>query len=264
MRWKSRVGEFGRPTLLALGIILFLSGSLHSEPWEIPPQIFDGPGDSTFQVTASNQFRAEFVNWWKAGPPKTSRYAFQGNRFKLGVDATWKWLEVFAEFQHSLLNELPQGGPGPGNAYYRNTPETFQQSPILREAWARAEYEGFSLKLGRMTYVGGLQAPVLNPTLDWIVENRIAQRLMGPFEYTMVGRSFDGGQLQWQNENFNVNGFGFLPTQGGYEINGNPDIPEINVGGLSFTVRDSPKLPRTTGRVFYIAYADDRDIVVLD
>ena len=264
MRWKSRVGEFGWPTALALAIILLLCKSLHAEPWEIPPQIVEGPGGSTFQVTASNQFRAEFVNWWKAAPPKTSRYAFQGNRFKLGVDATWKWLEVFAEFQHSLLNDLPRGGPGPGNAYYKNTPETFQQSPILREAWAHAEYEGFSLKLGRMTYVGGLQAPVRNPTLDWIVENRIAQRLMGPFEYTMVGRSFDGGQLQWQNEHFNVNGFGFLPTQGGYEINGNPDIPEINVGGLSLTVRDSPKLPRTTGRVFYIAYVDDRDILVFD
>jgi len=264
MPGKRSVVGFGRIATLALGTILFLSRALSAESWEIPPQIFDGPDGSTFQITASNRFRIELNNWWKAEPPQTSRYVFESNRFRLGIDAKWRWLEVFVDFQHSLLNDLPTGGPGPGNAYYANTPESFQQSPMLGQAWARAEYEGFSLKLGRMSYVGGLQAPVLNPTLDWIVENQIAQRLIGPFDFTATGRRFDGGQLQWQNENFNVNAFGFLPTWGGFEVDGNPNISEINLGGLSFTVRDSPKLPRTTGRVFYIAYADDRDIVVLD
>ncbi|MDG2304854.1 MAG: hypothetical protein P8R42_09390 [Candidatus Binatia bacterium] len=41
---------------------------------------------------------------------------------------------MVAQFQHSLLGSLPQGAPGPGGTYYKKTPQTFQYSPLLRNA----------------------------------------------------------------------------------------------------------------------------------
>lgn len=257
-------------SLIVFAVALLASPGLALD--EVGPVAFDGPNDSEFRITASNRIRGEFVDWWKtdpSGPSPNSSYNFMGNRFQLGVGFQMEWLEIFAQFQHTLLAALPApGGPGPGGVYYANTPRRFQESPILRHAWARIEgwgaLEDFSVMGGRMPYLDGMQAPASNPALLALQRSRIGQRLIGPFEYTMVGRSFDGGKVSWQNDKLNATFFGFIPTQGGFEINGNPQISEINVGGASLNLRDSKVTPNTIGRFFWFWYNDDRDIVVLD
>jgi len=269
-------------TLIALPLALAWSASTarparafdlpqYLKKHEVAPLVYDGPFGTKLELSISNQFRPEFVNWWKTPPGSPipdSDYNFQGNRLKLGVRATRGPVEVFVQGQYVLLNNLPEGGPGPGGIYFANTHETFQEAVMLRNAYMKVAgwgpLDGFSVTFGRMPYLDGAEAPILNPTLKWVVTQRVAQRLIGPFEYTMVGRSFDGGQLVWQNDLLNVTGFGFVPTRGGFEIDANADIPEINVGGVSLTVRDSKALPRSTGRLFFMAYTDDRDVVVLD
>ncbi|MBY0276427.1 alginate export family protein [Candidatus Binatia bacterium] len=239
---------------------------------KVKPILFEGPMASTIGVEVSDQFRGEFVDWFATpadSPIKNFRYNFLGNRFKLGLRVKRDPFEVFVQYQHSLLDNLPEGGPGPGGAYFANTRHTFQESSILRAAWARLKVPEFadgrlSVQGGRQTYSDGAEAVPKDPTLQWLVQNRIGQRLIGPFEYTMVGRSFDGGILAYQGDQVNVTGFGFKPTQGGYEINANPEIPGITVGGLAFTMRDTELVQGTTGRFFWIQYEDHRDIVFLD
>jgi hypothetical protein len=48
--------------------------------------------------------------------------------------------------------------------------------------------------------------------------------LIGPFDYTHVGRSFDGGRVGYDTDLLNVTGFGFVPTFGGYEIDANRQL----------------------------------------
>lgn len=259
-----------RSSVLLCAVAFALAPRLALAVPELAPLVYDGPADSKITVSMSNQIRGEFVNWWEAPPSanKASSYNFLGNRFKLGVGLSTEHVDVFAQFQHSLLAELPGPADGPGGVYFANTPETFQQSPILRNAWARVRgwgpFEGFSIMGGRMPYLDGMQAPAKNPALQWLLKSRIGQRLIGPFEYTMVGRSFDGGKVAWENEKVNATFFGFVPTQGGFEIDANPEITEINIGGASLNIRDSEELPNTLGRLFWFWYNDSRDIVVLD
>ncbi len=238
---------------------------------EVGPLVYDGPADSKITISASNQFRGEFVDWWE--PPPGSKtpigsYNFVGNRFKFGVGVATERVDVFAQFQHTLLGNLPQGAPGPGGVYYANTPQTFQQDPILRNAWARVRgwggFEGYSIMGGRMPYADGTQAKVTDPALKFLINKRIKERLIGTFEYTMVGRSFDGGRIDIESPLLTLTAFGFLPTWGGFEINANKQISDIYTLGLAASLPNSEWLPRSTGRLFWFLYNDNRDIVALD
>src|SRR5205814_383072 len=80
----------------------------------------------------------------------------------------------------------------------------------------------------------------------------IAERLIGAFDYTHVGRSYDGGQVHWNTDWLNVTGFGFQPTSGGFEVSAGRPIEGVQMGGLSATLKDSPRFPSSDARLFWI------------
>ncbi len=91
---------------------------------------------------------------------------------------------------------------------------------------------------GRLPDSDSNELAMKNPTLKFLVNKRIKERLVGTFEYTMVGRSFDGGKIQVESDVFTLTAFGFVPTQGGFEINGNKELTDIYPLGVSATVPD--------------------------
>ena len=119
-----------------------------------------------------------------------------------------------------------------------------QNGAILRQGWFGAKNtlgSGLSVRGGRQFYLDGVEASAVHPNLKWIQSWRIGQRLIGPFDYTHVGRSFDGGQVAYDTDNWNLTGFGFVPTYGGFEIDANREL-DITVGGLSLNLKDSPEV----------------------
>ena len=50
--------------------------------------------------------------------------------------------------------------------------------------------------------------------LHWLKRERIAQRIIGPFGWSHVGRAFDGAQYVWSGKNTNVTAIGVRPTRG--------------------------------------------------
>jgi hypothetical protein len=259
--------------LLALALTPLAAGSARAEPSppEIPKLEAPGPFGSKLRLEASARLRAELVDWFDtdpAGPTRDDDYGFYGNRLQLGLRATRGPLELFAQLQHSSVLDLPEHAPGPGGSYFANTPRRDQNRLFLRNGWLRWRNafgaEGLSLQAGRQLYRDGLEAPSSDSTLLWLQRNRIAERLIGPFDYTHVGRSFDGGMLAWDSTWVNATGFWFVPTQGGFEIDANRQIDDVNVAGLSATAKRVPLLPNTTGRLFWTFYRDDRDIVFAD
>jgi len=238
--------------------------------WESAPLSYDGPDGSHFTVSGSNQFRAEFADWWRprAAPSRPGRYNFQANRFKLGIGGTWRQLEVFVQLQHVFLNDVPRNGVGPGGVYWANTQDTFQASLMLRNAWARLSDFGpgehLTLTVGRQPYRSGFEVPIADPHLRRVVFERLAERLLGVREYSMIGRSFDGATLDFRDEHVDLTMFGFLPTTGGFEIDGNKDIPDIVTAGAALTWIPPPALRGTNVQAFYYLYRDDRDLVVFD
>jgi hypothetical protein len=273
-RRSLRVGAGSATCVLCLGT----AGALGEPPakttelrLEIPRLETEGPFGSRLRLEVSERIREEFVDWFEPLPTAAAtngRYGFLGNRFQLGLRIAREPVEVFAQLQHSLLLDLPRNAVGPGGTYYANTPDDDQGEAILRSGWLRWSgalgVRGLSVTGGRQLYRDGLEALATDPALSWLQKSRIAERLIGPFDYTHVGRSFDGGQIAFDDSSLNVTAFGFLPTRGGFEIDANRTIREITVAGLSTTGRQMAALPGTHARLFYLYYDDRRDLAVVD
>lgn len=239
-------------------------------PLAIAPLVTQGPWDSAIRLEVFNRLRGEFVDWFAtppSGPTPNFRYNFLGNKFQVGLRVTRDPYELFVQFQDSTVANVPDNAVGIGSIYYANTHRSLQNGAILRNGWISAKrlfgLAGASIKAGRMLYSDALDAPAVSPTLKWIQLNRLSQRLLGPFDYTHVGRSFDGGVVGYDTELLNLTGFGFVPTYGGFEVDANREL-DITLGGLALNLKEGPAVGPTIGRLFWYYYGDHRDVLFLD
>ncbi|MEX2205373.1 MAG: alginate export family protein [Myxococcota bacterium] len=249
---------------IATLVLLLAAGAAHAQLET------DGPFDSRVRLELSDRARYERVDFFRTAPGSGLRnydYGFFENRLQLGVRVLRDPLEVFVQYQNSLITSLPKNAPGPGGSYFANTPEVNQEQGILRNAWLRwknpFDASGVSVQAGRQLFREGLEAPSADPTLLWLQKNRIAERLVGPFDYTNVGRSFDGAQVAYDDAAVNVTAFGFVPTWGGFEINANRQL-EVGIAGVALSAKALEALPGTSGRLFGLWYRDRRDLLPVD
>lgn len=220
---------------------------------------------------AQARLRGELVDWFRPadvpGQHLDHRYGFFGSRYRLGVTATWPSVEVVLLLQQTILADVPgdaiappPAGPlGTGALYFQNTASTFQQEPFLKTGFVRLRRSGLALTLGRFDLRGGLETIPANPSLAFVKESRIAERLVGPFEFTHVSRSFDGALASYDRPSWNATAFGTVPTQGGFEISANPEIDGMVVAGASLTLKRLPTLALPIdASAFYLYYGDSR------
>jgi hypothetical protein len=249
----------------ALGSLLFALLALASEARaQLETEAFGW----RWRLELANRARwedAHFFDPGAAGPEND--YAFFGDKLQLGLRALRGSHEIFVQYQHSWLASLPESPLGTGGAYFVNNQERYDQKGIWRIAWIKGKVglgTGLaSAQVGRQLFRDGLESPLADPSLAWLQKNRIAERLIGPFDFTHVGRSFDGAQLQLDQETLNVTAFGFVPTAGGFELDANREL-HVALGGASVTVKELDALPGASARIFGIWYRDRRDVVVLD
>ncbi len=274
VRSRSAGGRACRALLLAWLVMPGASQGQESKPapspFAIPPLEMEGPFGSKLRLEVANRIRGEFVDWFEPKPGSATpenRYDFVGNKFQIGVRLTRDPVEAFVQFENATVANLPSAGVGVGSIYFANTAYTPQSGSFVRNAWlkwkAPFDLTGLSLTGGRQLYSDGMDAPAKDPMVSWVQANRLGQRLIGPFDYTHVGRSFDGGKVAYDDERWSVTGFGFVPTRGGFEVNGNGEI-DITLAGGALNLKESAELGRTIARLQYIYYADDRDLVFLD
>ncbi len=245
--------------LSALSLTFALLGKAE-EPWQLKTQ---GPYATQWRLELSDRLRGEFVDWFDAST-RESTYNFTANKFQLGLRVLHPHLESFIQFQDTFLTGLPKSGVGIGANYFLNTPETTQNRAFLRQGWARLKYGPFYLQGGRQLYADSAQGAATQPALKWIQDFRLAQRLIGPFDYTHTGRSFDGGSVGVLTEDFELTGFAFLPTSGGFEIAGQSTISAVQLAGITLSLRDSKRFGPTLGRLFWTYYADGRRLLATD
>ncbi|MFQ5665244.1 MAG: alginate export family protein [Candidatus Binatia bacterium] len=226
----------------------------------------------------SERIRGEFVDWFRPpdgkAPAGAQRYNFLGSRLRVGARFTVPHVRLTLEMQDTRLVDLPDdasppaskaGNLGPGALYFFQTRDRNQGEPFLKlgnlvlSDIPRAL--GMTATLGRFEYKDGLETIPKDPTLAWLKRARIGQRLVGPFGYTHVSRSFDGGQLAYDNADLNVTAWGSRPTQGGFEVSANPEL-DVWLAGLAVTLKRLAHLPPLDARVFYLYYEDDRDAAV--
>jgi len=223
--------------------------------------------DKGWILFGSLRARLEDQNFFPT-PKANGAYTYFANTLKLGAMRQTAPVDYLIEFESPGLWNLPtqaiatapQGQLGHG-ATYRAINGGQVASLYLKQGYLRLKEfadKRNSLKLGRFDFNDGQETVSPDASLNWIKTNRIGQRLLGPFGYTMITRSFDGLQFVNDTKKNNFTLMGVFPTRGAFDLNGWDSLSDIRVVYASFTQPHIDKMSATDWRIFFLHYDDSR------
>jgi hypothetical protein len=173
------------------------------------------PGES-IAIHGSVRSRVELWDW------SGGAYAFSGTQARLSVGQSRPRLDWLVEVAAPILLGLPSPAESGLGANYSaaNDRATNAAMVFAKQAFVRYKDGRHSVRLGRFEFSDGGEVTPGDPTLAWLKRERIAQRLIGPFGWSHVGRSFDGLQYVWARKQTNVTALGVRPTRGAFQVDG--------------------------------------------
>jgi hypothetical protein len=192
------------------------------------------------------------------------RYMFGASQIRLGVRKTLAGTDALLEIEQPALFNLPRAAVAPspagqlglGASYYSaNGTTTHPAGIFVKQLTIGRQRPGLAWRLGRFEYSDATERIPANPIIAVLMRERIAQRLVGPFGFSHVGRSFDGGQLSVGNATL----MALRPTTGAYQVHGGSELA-IDMAYASYI------LPEKTSdsRFFALEFRDRRDVVKVD
>ena len=221
--------------------------------------------------TASDRLRGEVVEWFDpprgSAPRGANEYSFFANQLRLGARVTFPHVQAVVDVQDTRLVGLPDdatlaapfGALGPGATYFAHTRDRNQGETFLKQGYLTLRSSGFAASAGRIDYGEGSETVPGDRTLAALKRSRIAERLIGPFGFTHVTRSFDAARLVYDAPQWNATALAGFPTRGGFEVSANRTLDEIRVAGLALTAKALPDRTPFDARAFYLYYEDQRD-----
>ena len=227
------------------------------------------------QWSATFRSRAEAWDWFDAG--SEGRYAFLGSFLRAGLSQQlhhfgWR-IEVMAPLLLGLPDDAvlsaPQGQLGQGASYFaanggaRNPGDGFPKEVYVRLG-SPAGGDGHSLRLGRFDFADGTETTPADATLARLKRERLGHRLLGPFSFSHVLRSFDGAQYAWTSRGRQLLLMGARPTTGVFDTDGWGWVDDVSV--LYGAVTTPFRLGGEAGdaRLFALWYEDDRGVPKTD
>lgn len=224
-------------------------------------------GDVKAKVNFREEFRSETWSTFDSGSGKDDSYTFFSSKMRLGFGFTSARADAYAQLHWTQFFNLPDNAEfGTGPLYYgANQGENLGYAAIS-QAWLRLKcprVQGASVRLGRFVYNSGLEVLPKDPTLKWLTKLRISQRLIGGFEWSRVGRSFDGLQVVYDQPLWNLTITAVHPTPGGFYLRrddptlGGYSVHDVDIVAVAATLKDS-YLPGFDAQVFYYYYNDNR------
>jgi hypothetical protein len=271
--WRRRLALLWTPVLLSSGLPVRAD--------EAPPI---GRINEYIRITGDLRGRYEAVDFFKPAPDpaagvvdNNNDYGLGAVRARIGVAVTTPHADGFVQGQYTGLYGLPDNafagipvGPlGLGGAYFRdsgavNPGEVFLKQGYLNLKFAALGLPGGSLKAGRFEILDGLEYRTGDAKFDLIKTTRVSQRLVGPFDFTHITRSFDGFSAVYDRPAFNLTLDAAHPTQGGFNIHAQNEISKVDLFYGALTSKRGALLPGTEGRLFYLYYGDDRNVPPVD
>ncbi len=230
-------------------------------------------------VSGSLRGRWEVWNWFNPGRVANgqddNRYNFQSLDFRLGVGYQLGGVKMFVEMMSPVLLHLPddaqaptpKGALGLGANYFQPHGNEYDANVFVKQGFVEFGerlLHGLSIKGGRFEFADGAEIIPEDPELKWLVLNRIQQRLIGPFGFTDVMRSFDGAVTSYGGAAWKATAMYGVPTKGAFDLNGMDELRGIDVAYASLSVGPNPVWGNALGRVFYIYYDDGRGQVPTD
>ncbi len=258
-----RATRWGCVLLTGVGLLLLAPAPLKAE---LPlTQISE-----KLSLSASLRVRGEFWDWF--GPTSgDNSYAYAATNAKLGLKWTDDFFDLYVETQNTSLLGLPndavgpapQGALGLGHVYLVHSRKDNDASVFLKQAHLTLKklgIPGLTLKGGRLLFAEGAEVMSKDPTIDWIKRFRASNRLLGPFAWSHTGRAFDGFTASYTKGAYNLTVHGSHPTQGGFDLAGMKTIDDIDVLYTAFNVTRPAFADTSDARLFYIYYADGRNL----
>lgn len=211
---------------LLLAIVLLRSQGSFSQNSSQPIKL------GSIIVHGSLRSRAELWDWFQ-GTEGDGSYAFSGNLLRISFSQQRDTLEWQFELGAPILLGLPQNAVAPGaqgllgmGANYFVANDSARNTAMIYPKQAFVRFKNLfgskaqSLKLGRFQFSDGAEVTPANSTLASLKRDRINQRLIGPFGFTHVERSFDGFHYVFNQPKTNVTLVGALPTRGVFQVDG--------------------------------------------
>lgn len=115
------------------------------------------------------------------------------------------------------------------------------------------------MKGGRVGINDGVEVLYGKPKIDWLKRTRLSERLVGTWDWTDVGRRYDGGIIDYNRETFDINLYGGNVLQSGFDFDdGYKGLKNVNIGGGTLTIKKDALVSGTEFRIFDIYYFDNR------
>ena len=181
-------------------------------------------------------------------------------RFNLdwGISDAWT---LHGTAQAAAMTGIPENGAfGIGPVYFApNRGDTSPTHLDIAELWGRYSRDDLTLTFGRMPYADGAETMTGVSYLDGVKKARVAERLIGNWDWVNVGRRYDGATLSWESEAWDVTAFWLNPLAGGVNYEeAFTSLDDLSVFGASATSRYDTLFNNGEGRLFLYSYDDKR------
>lgn len=223
------------------------------------------PPAHPFSLSIYNRTRTDVYDWY-ADPPYTTTYPFVEQLLRISVAQRFKHVDWLAEASVPAVFDVPttsvspvavQGTLGLGGNYYSASPNTTPVAGAFRQGWLR--YDGTApdtcLRLGRFEFFDGLETTPRDPSLAWLQANRVAQRLIGNFGFTVGQRSVDGIDAHYGRRSWDLTAMGARAVQGVFNMNANPEL-NVDLQYVAFSKYNFSN--HLLWRTFVVDYHDGR------
>jgi Alginate export len=227
-------------------------------------------------VTVSGSMRSRIESWdWFTAATGDHAYTFDGSTLRLGFSQTLPRFDWTFELEAPVLLNLPsnsvapgaQGQLGQGASYYvannrnSNAAMIFPKQAFIR--WKLPGTGSHFLQTGRFEFQDGSELPSKDPSIGVLKRERIQQRLLGPFGFSHVMRSFDGLHYVYEKPNVNYTLIAAVPTRGVFQVDGwGWTRVAFSYAAMTHQIRERA----LTGewRAFAIYYDDWRHVIKAD
>ncbi|HET9533463.1 MAG TPA: alginate export family protein [Blastocatellia bacterium] len=240
-----------------------------SQPASTQQSIKIGP------VSFSGSVRARIEDWdWFETPAADGNYTFgavqlrlslsqQREKFDWQVEGEFPWL---INLPKDAIAPAPQGQLGLGASYFAAS-GTKDVSAVLKQAFVRFKGIGgdkaSSLRIGRFEFADGAEITPKDATLATLKRDHIAHRLIGPFAFSHIGRSFDGVQYVRNTAGSNLTFVGARATEGVFQLNANRQM-DVDFYYGAFTKPLPGDRAESELRAFALHYHDGRGAIKTD
>jgi len=227
-------------------------------------------------VVFSGTLRSRIENWtWFTPTTGDPKYTYDGSTIRFGISQKRNFFDWAIELEAPVLLHLPDNAVGPGAqgqlglgaSYYiangkaTNAAMIFPKQAFIR--WKLLNSETATVRVGRFEFQDGGEVAAKDPTIGVIKRDRIQQRLLGPFGFTHIMRSFDGFHYVYNKPKLNFTLIGAVPTRGVFQVDG---WGWVRTAFAYASVTGQVQKKSTTGewRLFEIYYDDWRHVLKQD